>query len=160
MERVRTQKETVARAIVTLRGARRDDPAALRAAVDSATTELETTLAEREHFSKAEAASLLEVSAPTLDKWIAMGLLPLVRVREYKRPRVPAGPLLELAGEVKELRRMGRKRGLLVEALSRLEQQDPRWREEFDRLYGAAAGAGEAAEYVSAAPGSDWHPDD
>jgi hypothetical protein len=41
-----------------------------------------------------------------------------------------------LAGEVKELRRLGRRRGLLVEALSRLELEDPQWQREFDDLYG------------------------
>jgi isochorismate hydrolase len=49
---------------------------------------------------------------------------------------VPARPLLELAAQVKQLRRTGRHRGLLVEALSRLEQEDPGWRAEFERLYG------------------------
>jgi DNA-binding transcriptional MerR regulator len=160
MGRGRNPTETLARTFVTLRGAKVDDPAALRAAVESATAELEQALAEREHFSKAEAASLLEVSAPTLDKWVAMGLLPVVRVPEYKRERVPARALLALAGEVKELRRLGRKRGLLAEAVSRLEQEDPAFRERFDELYGPALRRTEDAEYVSAAPGPDWDPDD
>lgn len=42
----------------------------------------------------------------------------------YKRDRIPAHALLVLAREVKQLRRQGRERGLLVEALSRLEQKD------------------------------------
>lgn len=160
MARGKNPTETIAKTFVTLRGAKPDDHAALRAAVESATAELEAALDEREHFSKAEAAGLLEVSAPTLDKWVAMGLLPVVRVSEYKRDRVPARALLALAGEVKELRRMGRKRGLLAEALSRLEQEDPAFRERFEVLYGAGLRSDEDDEFVSAAPGPDWDPDD
>jgi hypothetical protein len=71
--------------------------------------------------------------------------------------------LLVLAGEVKDLRRSGRQRGLLVQALSRLEQEDPRWREEFERLYGPglrSGGGGDDGEYVSAAPGADFGRED
>ena len=82
-------------------------------------------------YSKAAAAHLLDVSTTTLEKWIVQGRLPVVRVPQYKRDRVPARPLLRLAGEVRELRRLGRQRGLLVEALSHLEQQDPQWQREF-----------------------------
>lgn len=54
---------------------------------------------------------------------------------------------------------MGRKRGLLVEALSRLETEDPGWRGEFERLYGGRAG-GADDDSVSAEPVADFGPGD
>jgi hypothetical protein len=103
-------------------------------------------------------SSELEVSAPTLNKWVRSGLLPVRAAQGYKHPMVPAEALLALAGEVKELRRLGHNRGLLAEALSRLEQEDPRFAAEFAELYGIARDADE--EFVSAAPGADWDPAD
>jgi hypothetical protein len=150
----------MARAFVTLRGVDARDREALSSAVQDATAELQAGLADRATYSKAEAAHLLDVSATTLDKWIERGLLPVERVPQYKRDRIPARPLLALAGEVKELRRLGRQRGLLVEALSRLEQEDPGWRAEFERLYSHDLGSGDDDDYVSAAPGSDFGPGD
>lgn len=148
----------MARAFVVLRGADSDDPKSLGTAVEDATAALQAGLAERSTYSKSEAAHLLDVSTTTLEHWIERDLLPVVRVPAYKRNRVPAGPLLALAGEVQELRRMGRKRGLLVEALSRLETEDPGWRAEFERLYGGPSGGGD--DYVSAEPGADFGPGD
>lgn len=145
-----------------LRGANPQSPDELRAVADEATSALEEALlAERPHFSRAEAATVLEVSPPTVNKWVVQGLLPLQEVPGYKRPRVPSAALLKLASEVQGLRALGRKRGLLEEALSRLEQEDPNWREEFQSLYGAqlAAPAGKG-DFVSAAPGADWDPED
>ena len=132
--------------------------------------------AEQSTYSKAQAAHLLDVSTTTLEQWIGRGLLPVVRVVGYKRDRVPPRPLLALAAQVKELRRHGRQRGLLVEALSRLEQEDPGGAEEFERLYGPGLRAmsddlvkvdldsfgpdDDDGEYVSAAPGPDFGPED
>lgn len=155
-----TPTETLATALITLRGVDEGDPEALRKAVDEATSEIEGALDETSHFSQTEAAELLEVSKTTLDNWIAKGLVPLQEVPDYKRLRVPAKPLLDLAAEVKELRRMGQKRGLLAEALVRLEQQDPAWKKEFDELYGDVERPFNRDEYVSAAPGPDWDPED
>ena len=153
----------MARAFVALRGANISDHDALSAAVRDAEAELEAGLAEQSTYSKAQAAHLLDVSTTTLEQWIAGGLLPVARVVGYKRDRVPARPLLALAAQVKQLRRSGRHRGLLVEALSRLEQEDPGWRAEFERLYGPDLGSGASGgdgEYVSAAPGPDFGPED
>jgi hypothetical protein len=136
MARGTTPTESMARAFVALRGANVSDHDALSAAVRDAEAELEAGLAEQSTYSKAQAAQLLDVSTTTLEQWIGSGLLPVVRIERYKRDRVPARPLLELAAQVKQLRRTGRHRGLLVEALSRLEQEDPWWRAEFERLYG------------------------
>jgi hypothetical protein len=132
---------------------------------------------EQSTYSKAQAAHLLDVSTTTLEQWIGSGLLPVVRVVGYKCGRVPVRPLLALAAQVKELRRHGRRRGLLVETLSRLEQEDPGWRAEFERLYGPGLRAmrsddlvkvdldsfgpdDDDGEYVSAAPGPDFGPED
>jgi transposase-like protein len=153
-------EEALAGALVALRGANLSDPADVRAAVDEATRELEGGLAGKSHYSKAEAARLLDVSAPTLDKWVRSGLLPTQDAPGSKRKMIPSHPLLDLAAEVKELRRLGRNRGLLAEALSRLEQEDPRFAEQFAEFYGAALAAGDDHEFVSAAPGPDWDPDD
>lgn len=150
----------MARAFVALRDVDARDREALSSAVQDATAELQAGLAERSTYSKAEAAHLLDVSATTLEKWLERGLLPVVQVPRYKRDRVPAPPLLALAGKVKELRRLGRQRGLLVEALSRLEQEEPGWRGEFERLYGRGLRGGASEDYVTAAPGADFGPGD
>jgi len=153
--------ETLASALITLRGAGDADPEILREAVDAASAEMEQALAAKPHFSRTEAAELLGVSTTTLDNWISKGLLPLRKVPDYKRERVPTEPLLALATEVKELRRMGKHRGLLAEALARLEREDPAWAEEFAELYGREAQRPFRREdYVSAAPGPDWDPED
>jgi hypothetical protein len=150
----------MARAFVALRDVDARDREALRTAVQDATAELQAGLADRATYSKAEAAHLLDVSTTTLEKWVELGLLPVVRVPRYKRDRVPSGPLLVLAGKVKELRRLGRQRGLLVEALSRLEQEDSAWRAEFEQLYGRGLRGGGGEDYVSAAPSPDFGPGD
>jgi hypothetical protein len=159
VSRVLSPAESMARAFVALRGADSDDPRSLGAAVEDATAALRAGLADRSTYSKSEAAHLLDVSTTTLEHWIERDLLPVVRVPAYKRDRLPAEPLLALAGEVQELRRMGRKRGLLVEALSRLETEDPGWRAEFERLYGGRPGGGDD-DHVSAEPGADFEPGD
>lgn len=159
MRRTLTPTESMARAFVTLRGADENDPKSLSAAVRDATAEIRTSLADST-YSKAQAAHLLDVSATTLDNWIDRGLLPVVQVPRYRRDRIPAAPLLTLASEVEELRRLGRRRGLLVEALSRLEAEDPAFKSELNRLYGRGMPSGDSDEYVSAEPGPDFGPDD
>ena len=160
MSRTLSPTESMARAFVALRGADPDDRDALSAAVQDAATELQAGLANRSTYSKTEAAHLLDVSSTTLEKWIDRGLLPVVQVPRYKRHRVPALALLALAGEVKQLRRDGRRRGLLVEALSRLEQEDPQWRAEFERLYQPGLAGGPDEDFLSAALSPDFGPED
>lgn len=147
-----------ARAFIALRSRRRDVPRDVLDLLDALEQSFERGTP---HYSKAAAASLLAVTPATLDKWVASGLVPTVTVPDYKRQRIPARALVDLASEVSELRRMGRKRGLLAEALSRLEQEDPEWRRQFDRLYGQGLAATAADnDLVSAAPGPDWDPED
>lgn len=155
-----TSKGRAAHALIALRGASGDE-AALQAALEEASSDIEGILDEDPHFSQVEAADLLGVSKTTLDKWVSLGRIPLENVTGYKRPRVPAEPLVKLAAEVRTLRRKGRKRGLLVEALSRLEQEDPEFRKTFGELYGDAEGESfNRVDYVSAAPGPDWDSED
>src|ERR1039458_4699030 len=142
MSRVLSPTESMARAFVALRGANISDHDALSAAVRDAEAELEAGLAEQSTYSKAQAAHLLDVSTTTLEQWIASGLLPVARVVGYKRDRVPARPLLALAAAGQEARGS--------EA-------------EFERLYGPDLGSGAGGgdgEYVSAAPGPDFGPED
>jgi hypothetical protein len=147
-----------ARAFIALRSRRRDVPRDVLDLLDALEHSFERATP---HYSKADAASLLAVTPATLDKWVASGLVPTVTVPDYKRQRIPARALVDLATEVTELRRLGRKRGLLAEALSRLEQEDPEWRRQFDRLYGPGLAATAADDDpVSAAPGADWDPGD
>jgi len=150
----------MARAFVALRGADVSDHDALSAAVRDAEAELEAGLAEQATYSKAQAAHLLDVSTTTLEQWIASGLLPVARVVGYKRDRIPAHPLLALAAQIKQLRRSGRQRGLLVEALRRLEQEDPESYEHLQLLRERASRPFDRSEYVSAKPGPDWAPED
>jgi DNA-binding transcriptional MerR regulator len=151
----------LAHAFVTLRGASGKDPDAVAAAVEEARGELGEALERHPHYSKSEAADLFGVSPPTLDAWIELGLLPTAQVAEYKRDRVPAEPLLTLASEVRELRRLGHRRDLLAEAMLRLEQEEPEWRAELEELYGRALKRPRPSEeLVSAAPGDDWGAED
>lgn len=106
-----------------------------------------------------DAARRLGVSAHTLDAWTSRGLLPTVKVDRYARQRVPLQPLLALVAEVDTLREQGRKRGLLVEALARLEAEDEYWREEIAPLLAVAGRPFDRAEYVPAGR-PDWHPED
>lgn len=61
-----------------------------------------------------------------LNRWIARRLLPPVcHVPGYKRPRLPAAPLLELVAEVTELRAIAAaKPELLAAALERFAQEE------------------------------------
>lgn len=68
---------------------------------------------------KRRAASLLGVSVAALERWIAVGKLPVVR-RPQGREEVEARALLDLVEEVRRLREEGAARGVLAEAFRRL----------------------------------------
>ena len=148
----------MASAYLTLRGARRDDPAALAEDLARAQQQLEESF-EDQSTTKADAAQRLGVSSQTLDAWVSRGLIPTVREKTHKRERVPLGPLLALVAEVETLRAQGRQRGLLIEALSRLEAEDGRWREEIAPLLERARAPLDRSQLVSARR-PDWHPED
>lgn len=74
---------------------------------------------------KRAAARLLGTSVTALDRWIDRGCLPVVASpRGGKRLAVETAPLLELAARVRLLRRGGRSRGVLSQALRELGRQD------------------------------------
>lgn len=69
---------------------------------------------------KSVAAGLLGVSTTALERWIDAGKLPVVR-RPGGREEVAAEAALDVAEEVARLREEGASRGVLAEALRRLE---------------------------------------
>jgi hypothetical protein len=71
---------------------------------------------------KSVAARLLGVSLTGLEHWVDAGRLPVVR-RPGGREELAAEALLDVAEEVERLRKEGASRGLLAEALRRLEQR-------------------------------------
>jgi transposase len=88
-------------------------------------------------MSRTAAAKLIGVSLSTIQAWVDSGLLEVERTDAPGRPQLARGSVQESAAEVAELRKRARETpGLLAEALSRLEQDDPRWRAEFDEPYG------------------------
>ena len=74
---------------------------------------------------KRAAARLLGVSVTALDRWVDRGVLPVVAsAGGSKRLGVETSPLLELATSVHRLRRDGRSRGVLAEAVRKLGWRD------------------------------------
>jgi hypothetical protein len=71
---------------------------------------------------KSVAARILGVSTTGLERWIDAGKLPVLR-RPGGREEVAAEALLDVAEEVVRLREEGMSRGLLANALRRLEQR-------------------------------------
>lgn len=110
-------------------------------------------------MSKRQAAAVIGVSVPTLDKWIDRGLL-LVETAKSGRPRVLRDPVLDLAERVEDLRRAGETRHLVATAVDRMLREDPQYQREFDELYGPGLAAMREGDFVSAAPGPDFGPDD
>lgn len=102
-------------------------------------------------LTRDEAARLLKVSLDTLETWIDKGVIAM------SGRGVDRASLDEVATQVERLRESGDNRPLLAVALSRLEQEDPAWRQQAQALYRAR---GTDDEFVSAAPGSDWDPED
>lgn len=74
---------------------------------------------------KRAAARLLGVSVTALDRWIDRGCLPVVAPASgSRRLGVETTPLIELATRVSALRRSGRTRGLLSQAIKELGWRD------------------------------------
>jgi transposase len=158
MARAASASDPVVSAYLTLRRARRGSPDALAAGLERAQQQLEEAFVGRT-TSKAEAAGRLGVSAQTVDTWVEQGLLPTVKDPRYARERVPLKLLMALVAEVEELRQQGRKRGLLIEALSRLELADEVWQKEMGPLLERAGEPLDRSQYV-AAQRDGWHPED
>jgi len=74
---------------------------------------------------KRVAARLLGTSVTALERWVDRGYLPVVASpRGVKRLALESGPLLDLATRVRLLRRAGRSRGVLAEAIRELGWKD------------------------------------
>lgn len=110
-------------------------------------------------MSKRQAAAVIGVSVPTLDKWIDRGLLP-IETAGSGRLRVLRDPVLDLAERVEDLRRAGETRHLVTMAVDRMLREDRQYQLEFDELYGPGLAAMRGGDFVSAAPGPDFGPDD
>lgn len=108
---------------------------------------------------KAVAARVLQVSVPTLDKWIARGRIPTLRKANGQRA-VLLPELVTLAAAVEELRDAGQTDGVVAAALLRLEQHDPVFRAGFDELYGDALDAMSRGDLVPAVVPDTFGPAD
>lgn len=95
--------------IVDLAEAERTAPLDAARAIRLARERLEASLGGT--VRAAEAARTLEVSRPSLKRWLDSGDLPTVLSRDGRR-EIPIGDLVELALEARELRRQGRERVL------------------------------------------------
>lgn len=106
-----------ARATLLEKDATRDE---LRSALQEATVQLRVAVGPG--VSKVEAARLLGISRPALDRWISLGRIATVEVG--KRALVDAESLATLLVEVERLRKLGETRGVVAAAIHRLAQQD------------------------------------
>jgi hypothetical protein len=75
--------------------------------------------------SKHAAASVLDVSIATLDRWIDMGTIPVVQYPGKRRHFVETTPLIQFATEVRRVRARGIRRGALHEAAAQLGLERP-----------------------------------
>lgn len=107
-----------ARATLLKDGATREQ---LRAALQEAAVYLRVAVGVG--VPKVDAAKLLGISRPALDRWIRLGRLGTVQVG--KRMLVDAEGLAALLVEVEQLRELGEKREVVALALHRLAQQNP-----------------------------------
>jgi hypothetical protein len=110
-------------------------------------------------MSKAQAAKVIGVSVPTLDKWIGQRIVPVERAASG-RPRVPRDTALDLAERVSDLRERGRERNLIIAVVHELQRADSTYRGEFEELYGPGLRALASEELVSAAPTAEFGPED
>jgi hypothetical protein len=148
---VRTARHVVALRHTARRGG------AVRAELTPVIDELRDELAQS--LPKRQAAAVIGVSVPTLDRWIDRGLLP-VETAPSGRPRVLRDPVLDLAERVEDLRKTGETRHLVATAVDRMLREDPQYQREFDELYGPGLAAMREGDFVSAAPGPDFGPED
>ena len=85
-------------------------------------------------MSKSQAAKVIGVSVPTLDKWIEQRIVPVSRATSG-RPRVPRDTALDLAERVATSKR-GRKRNLTAALVDQLQRNNAAYEREFKKLYG------------------------
>ena len=145
-----------ARSIIALRRTARRD-GAVRAELDPVIAELREDLDET--MSKTQAAELIGISVPTLDKWVGRRIVP-VRKAPSGRPRIPRDTALDLAERVGDLRDRGQKRNLIVGVADTLQREDATYQREFHELYGPGLAALAEGDLVSAAPPESFGTED
>ena len=129
----------------------------MQADLDSVIADLRQDLDET--MSKTQAAELIGVSVPTLDKWIADGIVP-IRKAPSGRPRIPRDTALDLAERIADLREQGRQRNLIPGVVDMLQRKDSTYQREFKKLYGPGLAALAEGQLVSAKPPASFGPED
>lgn len=112
-----------------------------------------------ETMSKTQAAKVIGVSVPTLDKWIEERIVPVERAASG-RPRVPRDTTLDLAERIADLRQRGRERNLIIALVDQLHRNDAAYQREFKKLYGPGLRSLAKGRLVSAAPTDAFGQDD
>jgi transposase-like protein len=155
MARTINTTRTAERILALRRTARRggDVRDELEPIIDGLRRDLDDTM------SKSQAAKVIGVSVPTLDKWIQQRIVPIRRATSG-RPRVPRDTALDLAERVADLRQRGRERNLIVALVEELQRRDSAYQGEFEKLYGPGLRALAGDQLVSAAPTDAFGPDD
>jgi DNA repair photolyase len=155
MRRTINTERTAERILALRRTARRggDVRRELEPIIDGLRRDLDETM------SKTQAATVIGVSVPTLDKWIDQRIIPVERGASG-RPRVPRDTALDLAERVSDLRERGRERNLIVAVVDQLQRDDLAYQREFKKLYGPGLRAHASGELVSAAPTDEFGPED
>lgn len=148
-------ERTAERILALRRTARRGGEirAELEPVIDGLRRDLDETM------SKTQAAKVIGVSVPTLDKWIEQRIVPVERATSG-RPRVPRDTALDLAERVSDLRDRGRERNLIVAVVHQLQRDDPDYQRDFKRLCGPGLRALASGKLVSAASTADFGPED
>jgi DNA repair photolyase len=148
-------ERTAERILALRRTARRGGEirAELEPVIDGLRRDLDETM------SKTEAAKVIGVSVPTLDKWIGQRIVPVKRATSG-RPRVPRDTALDLAERVADLRQRGRERNLIIALVDQLQRNDAAYQREFKKLYGPGLRSLAKGRLVSAAPSDAFGPDD
>jgi hypothetical protein len=155
MGRATNTERTAERILSLRRTARRggDVRQELEPVIDGLRSDLDETM------SKSQAAKVIGVSVPTLDKWIEQRVVPVERAPSG-RPRVPRDTALDLAERVSDLRERGRERNLIVAVVDQLQLDDSVYQREFKKLYGPGLRALASGELVSAAPTDEFGSED
>ena len=146
----------VGRSILTLRRTSRRD-SAVEAELEPVIADLRDDLDAA--LSKTQAAELIGVSVPTLDKWIVDGIVP-IRKAPSGRPRIPRDTALDLAERVGDLRERGQQRNLIAGVVDMFQRKDAAYQREFKELYGPGLAALAEGQFVSAEPPETFGPED
>jgi excisionase family DNA binding protein len=128
----------------------------LREALQEATVQLRVAVGRG--VPKVEAARLLGISRPSLDRWIAGGRIATVQVG--KRSLVDADSLASLLVEVERLRELGTTRGVVAAALHRLAERDADVQAQLAQMLGPGLEALERGDLVPVTIPPTFGPED